>query len=296
VKTMVALENSNCTRCDSSTDTDRFAAACPERFFEVFISEQQLITTAVGLTARGYRSLASTFAAFVSRAIAFVRMAAGSGVGICINSSNVGVEIGVDGRSRMGLEDLALMQAIQGSTVLYPSDATSAAALTSTMADLDGISYLRTTRGAFPVLYGSDEAFPIGGAKVLRSSLHDDVSLVGAGVTVHQCFDAANHLAQEGISARVIDAYSVKPIDTSAFLDECRATGGRLVVAEDHHPEDGLGSAMAFAISEREASFRIAHLAVRAMPMSGTNAELLAYGGISAPHVEAAVHALVGRG
>lgn len=296
MKTMVALENSNCTPCDNSTDTDRFAAACPERFFEVFISEQQLITTAVGLTARGYRSLASAFAAFVSRAVDFVRMVAMSGVGICINGSNAGVEIGADGRSRMGLEDLALMQVIQGSTVLYPSDATSAAALTSTMVDLDGISYLRTTRGAFPVLYGSDEAFPIGRPKVLRSSLHDDVCLVGAGVTVRQYFDAANDLAQEGISARVVDAYSVKPIETSTLLDACGATGGRLMVAEDHHPECGLGTAVALGISEREASFRIALLAVRAMPMSGPNAELLDCGGISAPHIEAAVHALVGCG
>jgi len=279
----------------NSTYTDEFAAACPERFFEMFISEQQLIAAAVGLAARGYRPFASTFAAFVSRAADFIRMAAISGVGICINGSHAGVEIGADGPSQMGLEDLALMQAIQGSTVLYPSDATSAAALTSAMADLDGISYLRTTRGAYPVLYGSDEAFPIGEAKVLRSSLHDDVCLVGAGVTVHQCLDAANDLAQEGISARVIDAYSVKPIGTSALLDACEATGGRLVVAEDHHPEGGLGAAVALAISGREASSRIAHLAVRAMPMSGTNAELLDFTKISASHIEAAAHALVGR-
>ncbi|MDA8357804.1 MAG: transketolase [Actinomycetota bacterium] len=301
----------------NSTYTDEFAALCPERFFEMFISEQQMIGAAVGLAARGYRPFASTFAAFVSRAADFIRMAAISRVRMCINGSHAGVEIGADGPSQMGLEDLALMQAIHGSTVLYPSDATSAAALTMAMADLCGISYLRTTRGAYPVLYDPGESFPIGGAKTLRSSENDEVCLVGAGVTVHQCLDAANELATEGICARVIDAYSVKPIDASTLLEACTATGGRLVVAEDHHPEGGLGAAVALALSadtlalsadtlalsadtlalsaERGQSPTIAHLAVRAMPTSGTSVESLDVAGISARHIRAAAHTLVRR-
>lgn len=279
----------------NSTYADAFGAACPERFFEMFISEQQMIGTAVGLAARGYRPFASTFAAFVSRAADFIRMAAISGVNLCINGSHAGVEIGADGPSQMGLEDLALMQAVHGSTVLYPSDATSAAALTMAMADLAGISYLRTTRGAYPVLYGADETFPVGGAKVVRSGENDDVCLVGAGVTVHECLDAANELAKEGISARVIDAYSVKPIDSSTLVEACTATGGRLVVAEDHHPEGGLGAAVALALSAaKEANPTITHLAVRAMPTSGTSAEQLDFAEISAHHIKVAARVLVG--
>ncbi|MGH9029119.1 MAG: transketolase, partial [Acidimicrobiales bacterium] len=179
----------------NSTYTEEFASVCPERFFEMFISEQQMIAAAVGLAVRGYVPYAATFAAFVSRGADFVRMAAISAASIRINGSHAGVEIGADGPSQMGLEDLALMRAVHGSTVLYPSDATSAAMLTVAMADLRGVSYLRTTRGAYPVLYGPDEQFPVGGAKVLRSSDHDDVCLVGAGVTVHECLSAADRLA-----------------------------------------------------------------------------------------------------
>ena len=241
----------------NSTYTEEFASACPERFFEMFISEQQMVAAAAGLAARGYAPFAATFAAFISRAADFVRMAAISGVAIRLNGSHAGVEIGADGPSQMGLEDLAIMQAVYGSTVLYPSDATSAAKLTLAMADLAGISYLRTTRGGYPVLYGPDEEFPIGGAKVLRSGAgHDDVALVGAGVTVHQCLAAAAELAQEGISARVVDAYSVKPMGTAVLAEACRASGGRLVVAEDHYPEGGLGAAVWRALEGRWAGTR----------------------------------------
>lgn len=277
----------------NSTYTEDFASSYPERFFEMFISEQQLVAAAVGLAARRYRPFASTFAAFISRAADFIRMAAISQVSICVNGSHAGVEIGADGPSQMGLEDLALMQAIHGSTVLYPSDATSAAALTVAMASREGICYLRTTRGAYPVLYRSGEEFPIGGAKVLRSSAHDEVCLVGAGVTLHQCLQAAADLANDGISARVLDAYSVKPIAASTLLAASEATGGRLVVAEDHRPEGGLGAAVALALSAAGASTRIAHLAVRVLPTSGTSAEQLDFAGISARRIEAAARTLL---
>ena len=228
----------------NSTFADEFAKACPERYFEMFIAEQQLVAAAVGMAVRGYRPFASTFAAFFSRAYDFIRMAAISRSSIRLVGSHAGVEIGADGPSQMALEDLAMLRAVHGSTVLYPSDATSAAALTAAMADLDGISYMRTTRGAYPVLYDTGEAFPVGGSKVLRESDANQVTLIGAGITLHECLAAADELAGDGISARVIDLYSVKPADTATLTAAAAATGGRLVVAEDHHPEGGLGSAV----------------------------------------------------
>ena len=198
----------------NSTYASEFARAYPGRFFEMFIAEQQMVAAAVGLSARHYVPFASTFAAFFTRAYDFIRMAAISQASIRLAGSHAGVEIGADGPSQMALEDLAMMRAVHGSTVLYPSDATSTAALVRAMADRPGISYLRTTRGAYPVLYDSAEVFPVGGSKVLRSGPDDAVTLTGAGVTLHACLAAADQLAAEGIAARVIDLYSVKPIDT----------------------------------------------------------------------------------
>ena len=260
----------------NSTYADEFAQAYPERYFEMFIAEQQLVAAAVGFSVRGYRPFASTFAAFFTRAYDFIRMAAISMANISLSGSHAGVEIGADGPSQMALEDLAMLRAVHGSTVLYPSDATSAAALVAAMADRAGISYVRTTRGAYPVLYDSGETFPIGGSKVLRSSPDDRVTLIGAGVTLHACLAAADELAAEGISARVIDTYSVKPIDTATLAAAAAATGGRLVIAEDHHPEGGLGAAVLDALtSAGRVDLSVAHLAVREMPGSGTSAELL---------------------
>jgi transketolase len=270
----------------NSTYADEFARAYPERYFEMFIAEQQLVAAAVGFSVRGYRPFASTFAAFFTRAYDFIRMAAISMANISLSGSHAGVEIGADGPSQMALEDLAMMRAVHDSTVLYPSDATSAAALVAAMADRPGISYLRTTRGAYPVLYDPGETFPIGGAKVLRSSPDDQVTLIGAGVTLHACLAAADQLAADGISARVIDAYSVKPIDTATLTAAAAATGGRLVIAEDHHPEGGLGAAVLDALtSAGPAELSVAHLAVRDMPGSGTSAELLDAAGLSASHI-----------
>jgi transketolase len=277
----------------NSTFADEFARQHPERYFEMYIAEQQLIAAAVGFSARGFRPFASTFAAFLTRAYDFIRMAAISRASIRLCGSHSGVEIGADGPSQMALEDLAMMRAVHGSTVLYPSDATSTAALVAAMADLDGISYLRTTRGAYPVLYGPGEEFPVGGAKVLRSSDHDQVTLIGAGVTLHECLAAADRLQADGVSARVIDLYSVKPIDTGTLTAAAAATGGRIVVAEDHHPEGGLGSAVVDALTGAgPAQLSVRHLAVRDMPGSGTGAELLDAAGIDAAHIAAAASEL----
>ncbi|MFE6555745.1 transketolase [Streptomyces sp. NPDC057746] len=278
----------------NSTHADEFAKAYPGRYFEMFIAEQQMVAAAVGLSVRHYIPFASTFAAFLTRAHDFIRMAAISQANLRLVGSHAGVEIGADGPSQMALEDLAMMRAVHGSTVLYPSDATSTVSLTLAMADTRGISYLRTTRGGYPVLYGPGESFPVGGSKVLRSSDADRVTLIGAGVTVHQCLAAADQLAADGIQTRVIDLYSVKPVDAATLAAAAHATQGRLVVAEDHHPEGGLGSAVADALlAARVPQLRLSHLAVRKMPGSGTTAELLDAAGISARHIEAAAKELL---
>ncbi|MCM0676110.1 transketolase [Micromonospora phytophila] len=276
-----------------STRADRFASAYPDRYFEMFISEQQMVAAAVGLQVRGYRPFASTFAAFFSRAYDFVRMAAVSQADIALSGSHAGVEIGADGPSQMGLEDLAAMRAVQGSTVLYPSDAVSCAALVAQMPDRKGVNYLRTTRGKYPVLYDNDDAFPVGGSKLLRGGGDDHVALIGAGVTVHNCLAAADELAREGINARVIDLYSVKPLDRERLLDAVRDTGGRLVVVEDHHPEGGLGSAVLESLADLAEPVRVAHLAVRGLPTSGTPDELMDQAGIGVSAVIAAARAAV---
>ena len=280
----------------NSTYADAFAKAHPDRYFEMFIAEQQMVASAVGLSVRGYKPFASTFAAFLTRAYDFIRMAAISQASVRLVGSHAGVEIGADGPSQMALEDLAMMRAVQGSTVLYPSDAVSAAALVDEMARTDGISYLRTTRGAYPVLYGAEESFRPGGSKILRSGPSDAVTLIGAGVTLHECLRAADQLALDGIHARVIDLYSIKPIDTDMLVAAADATGGRLVVAEDHHPEGGLGSAVVAALVEAGVQqLRLAHLSVSQLPASGTPAELLAAAGIDAPHIASAAAALIGE-
>jgi transketolase len=278
----------------NSTYAQEFARAYPGRYFEMFIAEQQMIAAAVGLSVQHYIPFASTFAAFFTRAYDFIRMAAISQASIRLAGSHAGVEIGADGPSQMALEDLAMMRAVHGTTVLYPSDATSTAALVEAMADRPGISYLRTTRGAYPVLYDSAETFPIGGSKVLRSGPADAVTLAGAGVTLHACLAAADALAGDGIAARVIDLYSVKPIDTGTLVAAAAATEGRLVVAEDHSPAGGLGSAVADALlGAGVQALRISHLSVRDMPGSGTGQELLASAGIDARHIEAAARGLL---
>ncbi|MCC2277704.1 transketolase [Streptomyces sp. ET3-23] len=278
----------------NSTHVEDFKKAYPQRYFQTYIAEQQMIAAAVGMAARGYRPYAATFAAFLTRAHDFIRMAAVSRATLALSGSHCGVEIGADGPSQMGLEDLAMMRAVHGSTVLYPGDATSATALTAAMADLPGISYLRTTRGAYPVLYPADETFPVGGSKTPRRSDQDTVTLVGAGVTLHECLAAADQLADEGIRARVVDLYSVKPLDAETLARAARETGA-FVVAEDHHPEGGIGEAVRSALGAERLAPALTHLAVTVLPGSGTTAELLDEAGISRNHIVRAARALTGR-
>lgn len=266
----------------NSTHAELFEAAHPDRYFDVFTAEQQMIAAAVGFSVRGYVPFAATFGAFLTRAHDFIRMAAVSRADIRLAGSHAGVEVGPDGSSQMALEDLAMMRSVHGSTVLYPSDANSAARLTSTMRDLHGISYLRTTRGAYPVLYEGDEPFPIPGSKLLHSSTDDDVTLIGAGVTVHNSLEAARLLSGRGIHARVLDAYTIKPLHVAGIAAAVAATSGHLVVVEDHHPEGGLGEAIVAALAGAGMTLRIEHLAVRNMPSSGGPDDLMREAGISA--------------
>ncbi len=259
----------------NSTHADAFKKAFPERFFEMYIAEQQLVAAAVGLQVRGYVPFASTFAAFFSRAYDFVRMAAISRANLRLSGSHAGSEIGADGPSQMALEDLAAMRAVEGSTVLYPSDAVSCAKLVAQMADRPGIAYIRTTRNAYPVLYDNADEFPIGGARVVRRSDADRVAIVAAGVTLHQALEAADTLAAEGIACRVIDCYSVKPIAAQVLAEAARDCGGTLIVVEDHYPEGGLGAAVMEALAGSEHPPRVLHLAVHGVPGSGSTADLL---------------------
>ncbi len=276
----------------NSTFAEIFAQAHPDRFFEMYIAEQQLVAAAVGLQARGWKPFASTFAAFLTRAYDFVRMGAISRADVVFCGSHAGVSIGEDGPSQMGLEDVAMFRAIHGSTVLHPCDANQTAKLVAALADRGGISYLRTLRPATPVLYAPDEDFEIGGSRVLRSGDEDDVALVAAGITVHEALKAADVLAEEGISARVIDLYSIKPLDRETLLAAAEATEGRLVTVEDHWPEGGLGEAVLAAFAEADERPQVKLLAVRIMPSSGKQDELLAAAGIDSEHIAAAAREL----
>ncbi len=276
----------------NSTYAELFGKAHPERYFEMFIAEQQLVAAAVGLQVREWVPFASTFAAFFSRAYDFIRMAAISQANIRLCGSHAGVSIGEDGPSQMALEDLAMMRAVHGSTVLYPCDANQTTKLVVQMADRAGIVFLRTTRAATPVVYGADEEFPIGGARVLREG--DDLAIVAAGITLHESVKAAERLESEGISARVIDLYSVKPVDGETLRAAAEATGGRVLTVEDHWSEGGIGDAVLEALSDGETPARVVRLAVRDMPGSGKPAELLAAAGIDADHIVEAARALVG--
>jgi transketolase len=276
----------------NSTYAEIFAQAHPERYFEMYIAEQQMVAAAVGLQVRGWVPFASTFAAFYTRAYDFIRMAAISQANIRLCGSHAGVSIGEDGPSQMALEDLAMMRAVHGSTVLYPCDANQTAKLVAEMADRDGIVFMRTTRAATPVVYRAEEEFPIGGSRVLRQG--DDVAIVAAGITLHESLKAADRLAAEGIDARVIDLYSVKPVDAETLRAAADATGGRVLTVEDHWAEGGIGDAVLEALSDGDAPARVMRLAVREMPGSGKPAELLAAAGIDAEHIAEAARSLVG--
>ncbi|MEU0026347.1 transketolase [Streptomyces sp. NPDC006335] len=275
-----------------STRTEFFAKEHADRYFECYIAEQQMVAAAVGLAARGWVPYAGTFAAFLTRAYDFVRMASISGAGINLVGSHAGVAIGQDGPSQMGLEDLAMMRAIHGSTVLYPCDANQTARLVAEMAGLEGIRYLRTGRGESPVIYGADEEFPIGGSKVLRFSQSDRMTIVAAGVTVHEALKAAEALDQEGIRVRVVDLYSVKPVDRDTLRQAAEDTGCLLTV-EDHREEGGLGDAVLDAFTDGRPVPRLVRLAVRTMPGSASPEESLHAAGIDAESIAAAGRLLV---
>ncbi|MEU5593118.1 transketolase [Streptomyces sp. NPDC020298] len=275
-----------------STRTEQFAKEHPDRYFECYIAEQQLVASAVGMAVRGHVPYAATFAAFLTRAHDFARMASISGSGINLVGSHAGVAIGQDGPSQMGLEDLAMFRAVYGSTVLYPCDANQTAQLVAAMADLDGIRYLRTSRGETPVIYGPEERFPVGGSKVLRSSGEDRLTVVAAGVTVPEALAAADALQEEGIRVRVVDLYSVKPVDRETLRQAAEETGCLLTV-EDHREEGGLGDAVLDAFTDGRPVPRLVRLAVRTMPGSAAPDEQLHAAGIDATAIAAAGRLLV---
>lgn len=276
----------------NSTFTEEFNKAYPGRFFEMYIAEQQLVCAALGLSILRKIAFAATFAAFFTRAFDQIRMAAVSNASIRLCGSHAGVSIGEDGPSQMALEDLAMMRAVHGSTVLYPCDANQTARLVAAMVDLPGISYLRMTRAKMPVIYAPNEMFPIGGSKVVRHSDVDQVTIIAAGITLHESLRAYEQLKSEGILVRVIDAYSVKPIDKEALHQAAQTTGGRLVVVEDHWSEGGIGDAVLDAfVGVMEKTPTVVKLAVRSIPTSGTPSQLLSAAGIDAEHIARAVRA-----
>ena len=277
----------------NSTHTEDLQKVAPDRFVESYIAEQNMLGMAVGMQVLGKVVFPATFAAFLTRAYDFIRMAAISRANLRLSGSHAGVSIGEDGPSQMALEDLAMMRAVHGSTVLYPCDGNSTARLVAAMADLPGISFIRTTREKTPALYDGDEDFPIGGSKTLRSSDADRVTLVGAGITLHEALEAATLLEADGISARVVDCYSIKPIDAETLRDAASQTG-LLVTVEDHWIEGGLGDAVLAALADGgELSGRVVKIAVTQMPGSGTPEELRDWAGISAAAIADRVRSLL---
>ncbi|MBN1938206.1 MAG: transketolase [Candidatus Aminicenantes bacterium] len=270
----------------NSTYADKFFDAFPERSFQSYIAEQNMIGMALGFSAKGYVPFAASFAAFLSRAHDQIRMAAHSFGNIKVCGSHVGVSIGEDGGSQMGLEDMAMFRSIPGATVLYPSDAVCAEACVEAAAREKGIFYIRTTRPATPILYPAGEAFPVGGSKTLRRNGEDTAVVVAAGITLHEALKAYETLKAEGIMIRVVDAYSVQPIDKHGLLAAAGAARNRVIVVEDHFEGGGLGEAVASALAGKA---EIVHLCVREIPRSGKPDELLDRFGISARRIIEAV-------
>jgi transketolase len=277
----------------NSTYTEDLQKVAPDRFVEGYIAEQNMLGMAVGMQVLGKIVFPATFAAFFTRAYDFIRMAAISRADLRLSGSHAGVSIGEDGPSQMALEDIAMMRAVHGSTVLYPCDGNSTVALVAAMADLPGISYIRTTREKTPAVYGAGETFPVGGSKTLRSSETDRVTLVGAGITVHEALGAAEALAADGIAARVLDCYSIKPIDAEALRTASSETG-LVITIEDHWVEGGLGDAVLEALAaDGNLSGRVIKIAVTQMPGSGTPEELRDWAGISANAIAGTVRSLL---
>jgi transketolase len=277
----------------NSTYADKFFESFPDRSFQCFIAEQNMMGMAIGFSAKGYVPFLASFAAFLTRGHDQLRMAAYSLANLKVCGSHCGVSIGEDGPSQMGLEDLAMFRSVPGCAVLYPSDAFSTEACVEAMASHKGMAYLRTTRPATSLLYGKDEAFPLGGSKVLRSSAKDAVLIVAAGITVHEALKACDELKKKKVPVRVVDAYSVEPLDKAGLAKHSQAVKGRVVVVEDHYPHGGLGEAVASALA---GSARIEHLCVRDLPRSGKSDELLEAYKIDAKAIVKAVQKLVKKG
>ena len=266
----------------NSTYSQDFLKEHPERFFECFIAEQNMVGIAGGLSASDMIPFASTFAAFLTRAYDQIRMAAISQANLKLCGSHAGVSIGEDGPSQMGLEDLAMMRAVSGSTVLYPSDAVCTERLAPLAAQTQGIVYIRTSRPKTPILYSQEEEFVIGGSKVLRSSSEDKATIVAAGITLHEALKAYEELLQDNINVRIIDLYSIKPLDVTTLQKAANETG-IIITVEDHHPEGGLGDAVLSALASESCKF--CQLAVTGLPRSGPSEQLLDAFGINAKHI-----------
>ena len=277
----------------NSTYAEQFMDLYPDRYFEMFIAEQNLVGAGIGLAKRGKIPFVSTFAAFLSRAYDQIRMSAISQANIKYAGSHCGVSIGEDGPSQMGLEDIAMFRAIPGAVVLYPSDAVSAERLVAAAAAHEGIVYLRTSRPTTPILYDADEKFPIGGAKVVRQSGEDKVTVIAGGITVHEALKAHQMLATEGIAIRVIDLYSIKPVDAETLKAAAAETNNTLITVEDHYSEGGLGDAVLDAIATE--NICVHKLAVTGMPRSGKPEELLEHHGISANAIVQKVKGITAR-
>ncbi len=278
--------------CDTknSTYADKFFKKFPDRFTEGYIAEQNMVSVAVGFGTRGKVPFASTFAAFFTRTADQIRVAGISQANLKLAGSHVGVSVGEDGPTQMGLEDLAMMRAVAGSVVLYPSDAVSAEKLVEQMALAKGIHFLRTSRPKAPVIYNNDESFPVGGAKVLRQNAGDRVTVVAAGMTLHEALKAADALKAEGIGITVIDAYSIKPLCKKEILAAAQKTNNTVITVEEHYSEGGLGDAVAGELSS--AGVKVHKLAVNGLPRSGKAEELLAHFGIDAAAIVKKVKSL----
>jgi transketolase len=271
----------------NSTFSEKFELAYPERFYQCFIAEQGMIGAAMGLASRGAIPFPSSFACFLERGSDFIRMAGISGLNVKLAGSHAGVSIGEDGPSQMALEDLAIMRGVPNCTVLYPCDGVSAIKLVAVAAARPGPVYLRTSRPKTPVIYEPAESFVAGGSKVLRQSANDHVTVVAAGVTVFEALKAHELLAKDGIAIRVIDAYSIQPIDRDGLIAAGGATGGRMITVEDHYANGGLGDAVAEAVWDQW--FKVQRLAVREIPRSGPPDVLIDKYGISARAIVEAV-------
>ncbi len=278
----------------NSTFSERFEKAFPNRFFEGFIAEQIMIGMSMGLAARGAIPFASTFACFLTRAADFIRMGGISGVNIKLTGSHAGVSIGEDGPSQMALEDLAMMRAVPDCAVLYPCEAVSTERLVALMAQHKGMAYMRTSRPKTPVLYEPSDEFRIGGSRVVRQSGRDAATVVGAGVTVFEALKAADQLQKDGLAIRVIDAYSVQPIDVATLREAAQATNNVVITVEDHYAAGGLGDAVSEALAD--VGVTVTRLAVREIPRSGQPDELLDRYGISARRIAEAVRRVAKAG